>query len=313
MSREDLELEPDGENQKFLKGRIELDGLPTDLTVLPGPLSARLVSPSGETLTANEYQSPRWLALMMGYYAPLVRFSIPGSEEPELLRQVLGEVRFLSARGIPFAQPSLDLLSVSKDLYERYRGVKIVYSARVDLFLVRADQTTTLRLERRAVHDRGSDRIEILWIGRPRAGFLTVDVSETAHRVAGDGWATATYVLRNPWRREVLLGRVDGLSFSNAPTWLGLVGFSPTLIYPSLEFERLQLNFELPEGSPPLPDKWLRGAELVRVETTHLGVFSKTIRIEDLVMERIPVSPESSGSTPRQETPVGAGEWGIGW
>ena len=54
------------------------------------------------------------------------------------------------------------------------------------------------------------------------------------------------------------------------------------------------MEFRLPEGSPPLPETWLQDAELVRIETTHLGVFSKTIRIEDFVLERIPVSDASS-------------------
>jgi len=38
----------------------------------------------------------------------------------------------------------------------------------------------------------------------------------------------------------------------------------------------------------------LEGAELVRIEITHLGVFSKTIRIEDFVMKRIPMRKAGS-------------------
>ena len=103
----------------------------------------------------------------------------------------------------------------------------------------------------------------------------------------------------------------EGETFSFPPTlaiphpWSGIVSM--------LRVSRWSFEFGLPKGSPALPEKWLEGAELVRLETTHLGVFSKTIRIEDFVLERIPMSPESSGSTPRQETAVGAGEWGIGW
>ena len=288
LSPEDAGLESGRGKRIFLKGRIELEGLPPYLSALPGLLSARMVLPSGEALAVERYQSPRWLHLMMRYYTPFVPFSTSDSQGSDLLRQVPGEVRFLSARGDELIQPSMDLFRVSEDFHERYRGVEIVYSAQVDFFLVRTDVAATLRLERGTAHDRGSDRFEILWVDRSGGEFLFVELSHRLHRVAGEGWTTVTHVLRNPSTREVLLGSDHGFSVSNASTGLTLLGFSPALTFPSLEFESLQLTFKLSERGQPLPETWLQGAELVRIETTHLGVFSKTIRIEDLVMDRIP-------------------------
>ena len=282
LQPEDWAREAAGEKRIFLKGRIALDNLPPDLYALPAQLSARLALPTGETPDAQEHQNPRWVSLMMSYYVPFVHFAMLDSEHSELLRQALGEVRFPNARGRGVTLPSMDLLSLGEDFRERHRATGIVYSAQVDVSLVQTEATAALRLEEGAVvHDRGPDRTEIISV-ETSGPYLTVGLGGTVHRVAADGWATATYVLRNPCTREVLLGHGTGFSFGNAPTWLGLLGFSPALIVPSLEFESLEMRFELPEGT------WPQDVELVRIETRHLGMFSKTIRIEDFIMDRIP-------------------------
>ncbi|MDE2756630.1 MAG: hypothetical protein OXI92_08795 [Acidobacteriota bacterium] len=280
--------EPEQERRIFLKGRIVLENFPPDLCALPGLVSARLALPSGEPLATQANPTAHWYAPLRHMADPWPHFSVPSGDELDVLGQVLGEVRFLNAPGDGSVHPWVDLFGVSQDLHERYGGVGIAYSARVDFLLLQAEVTAVLPLKRGAVRRSGSDRTEILWIGGTGRG-LTVELKETVSRVAADGWAMTTHVLRNPSTREVWLGGGDGTSVSNQDGLAMLPGLYPAWIPPSLHFLTSELRFRLPEGSPPLPETWLQGAELVRIETTQLGVMSKTVRIDDLVMERIPV------------------------
>ena len=293
LSEDDSEPEPEQERRIFLKGRIVLENFSPDLGALPGLVSARLALPSGVTLASQENLTAHWYAQMMDSLLPWTHFFIPSGDELDMLEKALGGVRFLNARGDGSVHPWVDLFGVSQDLHERHGGDGITYSARVDFLLLRAEATTVLPLEKGAVGRSGSDRTEILWIGRSGGG-LTVELKETVNRVATDGWARTTHVLRNPSTREVWLGAGEGSSVSNQNASAVLAGLYPAWIPPTLRFLTSELHFRLPDGSPPLPETWLQGAELVRIETTQLGVLSTTVRIDDLVMERIPVSPPDS-------------------
>ena len=291
LSQDDSE--PEQEKQIFLKGQIVLENLPPDLCALPGLVSARLALPSGETLATQENPTAHWYAQMMDFLVPWAHFSIPSGEKLDVLGQALGEVSFLNARADGSVHPWVDLFGVGQDLHERYGGVGIAYSARVDFLLLQARATAVLPLKRGAVRRSGSDRTKILWIGGSGGG-LTVELKETVNRVAADGWAATTHVLRNPSTREVWLGVGDGSSVSNQDGLAVLTGLYPVWIPPSLQIVTSELRFRLPEGSPPLPETWLQGAELVRIKTTQLGVLSRTVQIDDLVMERIPITHPDS-------------------
>ncbi len=291
LSQDDSD--PEQEKQIFLKGQIVLENLPPDRCALPGLVSARLALPSGETLATQENPTAHWYAQMMDFLVPWAHFSIPSGEKLDVLGQALGEVRFLNAPGDGSVHPWVDLFGVGQDLHERYGGVGIAYSARVDFLLLQARATAVLPLKRGAVRRSGSDRTEILWIGGSGGG-LTVELKETVNRVAADGWAATTHVLRNASTREVWLGVGDGSSVSNQDGLAVLAGLYPAWVPPSLQIVTSELRFRLPEGSPPLPETWLQGAELVRIETTQLGVLSRTVQIDDLVMERIPIAHPDS-------------------
>jgi len=293
LSEDDSEPEPEQERRIFLKGRIVLENFPPDLCALPGLVSARLALPSGVTLASQENLTVHGYAQMMDSLLPWTHFFIPSGNELDMLGQALGGVQFLNARGDGSVRPWVDLLGVSQDLHERHGGDGIAYSARVDFLLLRAEATTVLPLKKGAVGRSGSYRTEILWIGRSGAG-LTVELKETVNRVAADGWARATHVLRNPSTREAWLGAGEGSSVSNQNASAVLAGLYPAWIPPTLHFLTSELHFRLPESSPSLPETWIQGAELVRIETTRLGVLSTTVQIDDLVMERIPVSPSDS-------------------
>ena len=271
------------EEKMVLKGSIALAPLPPDVTALPAQVSARLDLPSGESLANHVSRSP----YAFDFFG-MERVMVMG-ERAALLSQVLKGMTLLNSDG-PVGLHYSELFALSKDLYDRHREVGMAYKARVD-FLVQRNAITVLRLEEGAGYDRGPDRVAILSIDTSYRGGLIVHLNEFSHRLMQDGRKRTTYLLINRSRQQALVGwgGVDSLSI---PPLL-----SP--VFPMLRVRRLRLNFEWPRDGAPIVPGWNDGAELIRVETRDLGWFSKSIRLEDLVMERIarssPVSPPPGG------------------
>jgi hypothetical protein len=167
----------------------------------------------------------------------------------------------------------------------------VVYAARVD-FLVLRNAISALRLEKGARCQRGSDWVEIVKVDpsfRHRS-HLIVYLNEFGHRLMQDGHKQISYLLINRSRRQALAGRVlERDMLSVAPMMYPF--------FPMLKVRRLRLHFSPPRGGPSIGPDWYEGAELIRVETRDLGWFSKSIRLEDFVMERIAQSsPEPPGA-----------------
>lgn len=89
------------------------------------------------------------------------------------------------------------------------------------------------------------------------------------------------YVLRNRSKRQALLS--EG-SFAYAMLTPPMAPF----LLPMLGVSHSSLYFRLPSTAPPIDPGWFEDAELVRIETRNLGRFSKTIRMENLVLKDIP-------------------------
>ena len=264
-----------GEKKMLLRGAIALDNIPPGFVVLPAQVSANLVLPSGESLARH---------VSLSSYAFMDMFPFGffdrrlDREKAESLGQTLGDVEFLDG-GRMWGDGPPELFAISEDLYERYKGVRTVYSAQVD-YLVQKDEITTMRLEKGYRFERGSDHVEVLSIDKPYLRGLTVLISESSHKLIGDGRKAIKYLLVNSSRRQALIGwsgSMESDSLSSPP----LLSF----IFPMLAVRRLELNFNTPSDGPPIDPAWFQGAELIRVETRDLGWFSKSIRAEDFVME----------------------------
>ena len=269
---------PGHEERWLLHGYVTVDNLPAGLVVLPGRFTASLVSPSSETL--DQYQgstsyvyrdrSPRFQRYHEGDL---------DTKKAALLSQSLGGVEFLNSEQFE-GKPHLELLWISQEIHNRYSGDELVYEAEMH-FLVQRDAITRMRLEPGVRYDRGSDHAAILAVTSQNDAWI-VHLSESSHKLTLDDWKAVRYLLVNFSRKEALFGQrsfgLDSLS--------SLLLFSD--IYQMLEVRRPTLSFKLPSETFPIDATWLQGAELVRVETRDLGWFSKMIRIEDFVMERIP-------------------------
>ncbi|MDE2964234.1 MAG: hypothetical protein OXU26_09995, partial [Acidobacteriota bacterium] len=166
-----------------------------------------------------------------------------------------------------------------------HRRDGLIYSAQVD-FLVQRDAITVMRLEEGSVYDMGSDRVAILSIETSNPGRLVVHLKEFGHRLLQDGRKQSAYLLINRSRRQALLGRGWSDSLSMPPMM--------SSVLPMLRVSRLRLDFNQLGDDPSIDPYWIDGAEFIRVESRDLGWFSKSVRLENLVMERIPRSyPEA--------------------
>ena len=201
-----------------------------------------------------------------------------------MLSQILKGMTLLNPDG-PVGLHYSELFALSKDLYDRHREVGMAYKARVD-FLVQRNAITALRLEKGAGYDRGSDRVAIHSVDTSYRGGLIVHLNEFGHRLMQDGRKHVTYLLINRSRRQALAGWDTGDSLSMPPHL--------SSVFPMLRVRRLRLRFSSPRNGPPIDPDWYDEAELIRVESRDLGWFSKSIRLENLVMERIARSSAES-------------------
>lgn len=293
-----------GEEWLTLRGDLALDSWPAGLVAIPAGLSAKQFSSSGQVLARHRRRSrylfPDLSPRYRSYFDEYLDY-----KQLWVLARSLGGVKFLD-RPVASSQPPRELLTILREHYDDHAGTPTVYGARVE-FVVQRNRMQTMRPVPGVVYDHGSDRDRLLAVTglfyRPSDQGFIMQFSESGHRLTLDAGKRVRYLMVHPSRGEALLGYRNfffPLTLAIPHPWSGIVSM--------LRVKRPAVEFRLPEESPALPENWLEGAELVRVETTHLGVFSKTIRIEDFVMERIPVIPESSGSTRRQDAPGGAGE-----
>lgn len=276
-----------GDEWLALRGDLALDSVPAGLFAIPAGISAEQLSSSGEVLARHRRRSSRLVPDLNPRYRSYFDEAL-NLERAAWLAASLGGVKLLNLN-VPLWQRWLGLLAIRREHYDRYAEAPTVYEAQVD-FVVQRDHRETMRPLPGVGYERGSDHGRILAVTglldrRPSDQGFNIQLSVSDHRLTLDAGKTALYLLVHPSRREALLGTRNFFfpsALASPHPWSG--------IFSMLRVSRPSLEFRLPEGSAPLPDNWLEGAELVRIEIAHLGVFSKTIRIEDFVMKRIPVS-----------------------
>ena len=281
---------PKGEVWLTLRGDLAVDSSPAGLVAIPAGISAKQFSSSGKVLADHRRRSrhlfPDLSPRHRSYFDEYL-----DEERATLLAQSLGGVKFLNLDAPAWQRP-LDLLAIRREHYDGHAGARTVYEAQVE-FVVYRNRIDSMRPVPGVGYGHGSDHGRILAVTglfrRPSNQGFTIQFSDSDHRLTLDAAKPVRYLVVNPTRREALLGGRNFFfpsTLASPHPWSGITSM--------LRVNRPSMEFRLPEGRPALPENWLEGAELVRVETTHLGVFSKTIRIEDFVLERIPVSDASS-------------------
>ncbi|MDE2756629.1 MAG: hypothetical protein OXI92_08790 [Acidobacteriota bacterium] len=248
----------------LLKGTITLDPLPPGVLATPVQISARLRSRVEASVFTSFFSRRR-------EWEPE-----PSSSLKPPIDQ--GEAALLAR----LPRDAVWLFRFSESDYERFGGVPLVYSGRVG-FLVQRSEVASLPLVEGARLARGSDHTRILGIGM-RRGSLTVRLSETRHRLRGDDETEIRWLLVNRSRGEFLTGgSLDSTALSSPSLLSGIL--------PMLEARRSTLRLRPPADGVELDAAWIEGAELVRLETSDLGRFSKWVRMEGLVLDQVGALP----------------------
>ncbi len=266
-----------------LQGKILLGNISPELVVVP------------ERIVSHASFMPKRRPFIDEHRNPYVRVVAPSRlarMEPTVhqgmvnsMAEFLGGIRFLDAERHAVAEYLPELMEISEEQYRRHAGSGAVFSADVE-FMVQRNEITTIRLETGARYDAGSDHAEILRLTTGNES-LEIELNESEHWSVHDLGHSRRYVLHNQSKGEGLLGQ----EFSFNPFEFLLWSFVPPMAYfpPVLEVKRVTLSFDLPPGNSSVDSDWFRDAELVRIDTRNLGRFSRSVRLEDFVMEQIPV------------------------
>ncbi len=290
IDEQSLTLDRDGQGrrlmdgQMILQGRLVLGNIPYDLVVVP----ERVIS------TPYFREKSRFIDEHRNPYVPIevpewesTRTKPPVHQERlESMSTAVGGARFLDAERNVHAKYLPDLLSISDENYQRYGGRATDLVMDVD-FLVQKDQFATIQLVKGERYNGGSDHARILEVEFGKRN-VSIELEESRHRLVHDHIKSRQYFLHNKARREALLGEESDFSLGGFffDSFLPPMSYFPVM----LKITRTTLSFELPSESVPAQQDWFQDAELVRVGTETLGRFSRLVRLDDVVFQRIPRS-----------------------
>lgn len=269
---------PSRDRRLVLHGAIVVENHPADLMVVPLQVGSK-VSFGSVGLghrghwerDVNEYEDRQLDDMDFDYWDSKL-----DDGRVEAFEQALGGVRLLANEFRLETGYFPKFLEISQADYESEVASNGRLSAEVDLLIQRVE-IVPLPMETGARYRRGSDHAEVLNV-TPDRKMMWIELKESRHRLVSKQPRNRWYVLRNRSRGEALLG--DEMS-SNS---FGVARFA----LPTVSFNHLRLSFTLPLQDPSYGPEWFEGAELLRIDMTYLGVVSKSLRMENFVMNRIP-------------------------
>ena len=266
------------DRRMVLHGAIVVENHPADLMVVPLQVGSK-VSFGSVGLghrgywerDVNEYEDRQLDDMAFDYWESKL-----DDGRIEAFEQALGGVHLLANKYRLETGYFPKFLEIPQADYESDVASNGRLSAEVD-FLIQRIEIVPLPMEKGARYRRGSDHAEVLKV-TPDGKMMWIELKESRHRLVSKQPRKRWYVLRNRFRGEALLG--DERS-SNS---FGVARFA----LPTVSFNHLRLHFTLPLQDPSYGPEWFEEAELVRIDMTYLGVVSKSLRMQNLVMNRIP-------------------------
>ena len=261
-----------------LMGNISLEGLPPGVHAIPEQVVSQVSFGSREETHSSRRGHP-YTYEGDGFWWRVNHPPRLHEERANILSEALGGIDFLAGVRRPILEYVPELLEIDEESYDLHAGTQSDLTVKVG-FLVQSNDVATFPLKRGARYDRGSDHVEILRV-TTNENSLVIEMKESRHRLIQDRMKSRWYLLRNPAARQALLSE-GSLAYAI------LTPPMAPLAFPMLGVSHSSLYFPLPSTDPPVDAGWFEDAELVRIETRNLGRFSKTIRMENLVLKDIP-------------------------
>ena len=261
-----------------LNGNIALEGLPKGVFAVAEQVISQVSFGSAEETFSSRHGHP-YANEGDGFWWRLNHPPRLHEERANILSAALGGVEFLNDVRRPIYEYLPELLYIDEELYDLHRGTQSDLTVKVG-FLVQRNGIATFPLEHGARYDRGSDHVEILGVTTSK-NSLRIELKESRHRLIQNRMKRRWYLLRNRAKRQAVLSE-GSIAFAILTPPLAPLSF------PMLGVSHSSLYFSLPSTDPPVDSNWFEDAELVRIETRNLGRFSKTIRMENLVLSSIP-------------------------
>ncbi|MBI5818774.1 MAG: hypothetical protein HZA88_07285 [Verrucomicrobia bacterium] len=267
--------------KKRVQGNLVVSGLPPGLVGRVTFISAQLAYPDGKKLESNTGGDS---------LSPEAR--IVGQWDGGAVSHVLGGIKVLN--GEKQSSQFETLFEAEADSFSQYGGKKGIYTAEVHLDVRCYKVTGVLPLRKRARLDIGSEHVAVADVLRePQGCQVLLSVKNVTLLFATDtqmdigklllGRGKVLYVLRNQKRGQAFIPTEDhdvAAVFFNAYTGA------------RLKITPLRVRYVSEFSDAPLDEAWLADADLVRIEPVEVETITKSLRIEEFVMESKKDKPE---------------------
>ena len=266
------------DQRMVLHGNIVVESHPPDLIVVPVHVRSSASFGSGD-FGYGDRDVNRYEERLLRSGAFEIWGSYLDDGRVEVMEKALGGVRLFASkyRLEPGYVPKF--FEIPEEDYDRKLASVGKLSAQID-FLVQRIEITPLAMEVGARYRRGSDHAEVLDVTIQGKNRKTMDISlkESSHRLLPDRPKYWWYVLLNRSRGEALLG--DDRNSNH----FGRIPF----VLPTVNSNNLRLHFTLVQIDPSYGPEWFEGAELFRIDMTYVGAVSKSLQMQNFVMNQIP-------------------------
>ncbi len=252
-------------------GKFEFDGVPPNFLLWFTKFRANLSLPNGKAVSSS-FDNPVFSFLNFSPVEKELRILNDPSNDP-----------YPGSR-----PPVISLLAVDTETFKNFQDTPGTYRAEASLDVYqRLTATSPLEPRLRVKGDSGETTIlrivpheSVLPSPIPRSDGVVFTLRESGIRqwLRQRSLTGPSYMLRNRSREEAILGSLRPKDiFGRFPALHRLV-VNRSLIYFTTGGVP---NYQ----GPAINEEWLRGAELVRFENCFIGQFSKSVRVDNFVMD----------------------------
>ena len=273
--------------EKQLGADWEFSAVPPGFEVVPVGIASKLSFSDGKTaeFKTATHRSLGW------------RWDQVHAQREKGLQQLLGVSELLGKERLEgfYGTVPPPLIRVNQDTYDRYEKRAGVYSADLELRALKYEIVAELPLVKGSRYDKGSEHAVITnALGGLGIGCTVVLKETTVLRFLDSRElpVEVQYLLHNKRAKQALVsyGVAMGREYYYVPRVASpfyLFSVFDTRFGRTLGIRRRELFFGDPESGTVIDDAWLADAKLVRVEIVPVGRFSKSVRLENFVMDRL--------------------------